>query len=263
LNVKSLIPETDIIFITLDSLRYDVAQQCFLNGKLSNFSQWLPKTGWEERYSPASFTFPAHHAFFSGFLPTKINSKITPRLFSAEFNGSESTTKDTFTFSEDNLVHALRNKGYLTVCIGGVGFFNKQNAISSVFPNLFEISQWSEKLGVTEKESTFHQFNLASECLKTDQSIFLFINVSATHQPTNIYLNKDKEDDLDSHKAALLYVDSQLPILQKALEKRNKEQLIIICSDHGTAYGENHHWGHRNGHETVMKVPYLEYLNRF
>jgi len=33
----------------------------------------------------------------------------------------------------------------------------------------------------------------------------------------------------------------------------------IICSDHGTAYGEDGHWGHRNGHSTVMEVPYVHF----
>ena len=45
MNLKKAIPNTDIIFITLDSLRYDVAQQLFLEGKLPNFSKWLPSSG--------------------------------------------------------------------------------------------------------------------------------------------------------------------------------------------------------------------------
>ena len=138
MNINKLIPYTDIVFITLDSLRYDAAQELFLEGDLPNFEKWLPKEGWEERYTPASFTFPAHHAFFSGFLPTKIHQKITPRLFASQFHGSESTDTNTYTFTEDTLVTALANEGYKTVCIGGVGFFNKQTAISRVFPNMFQ-----------------------------------------------------------------------------------------------------------------------------
>jgi len=259
MNVKKAIPNSDLIFITLDSLRFDVAQQLFVEGKLPNFAKWLPKNGWEERYSPASFTFPAHHAFFSGFLPTKVNQKITPRLFSAAFLGSKSTTAKTFVFEEATIVEALRNLNYKTVCIGGVGFFNKQTEISNIFPSLFEFSEWNPSFSVTEKDASENQFKAAEKYLSTEKSIMLFINVSATHQPTNIYLDKAKEDDLASQKAALKYVDTQLEILQKALKKRNKESIIIVCSDHGTAFGEDNHWGHRNGHEVVMKVPYLEF----
>lgn len=263
MNVKAAIPTTDIVFITLDSLRYDVAQQLFLDGKLPNFAKWLPKNGWEERYSPASFTFPAHQAFFAGFLPTKINQKITPRLFSAAFHGSESTVDHTFVFNEATIVEALKKRNYHTVCIGGVGFFNKQTAIGNVFPAMFEFSDWNKSFSVTEKNSTENQLKTAVQHLGTDKSVFLFINISATHQPTNIYLDPNKADTICSQKAALEYVDAQLEILQDALQNRKRETIIIVCSDHGTTYGEDQHWGHRNGHQNVMKVPYLELMKTY
>lgn len=35
---------------------------------------------------------------------------------------------------------------------------------------------------------------------------------------------------------------------------------VIVCSDHGTAYGEAGHTGHRIGHEVVWTVPYGEFV---
>lgn len=35
---------------------------------------------------------------------------------------------------------------------------------------------------------------------------------------------------------------------------------VIVCSDHGTAYGEDGHTGHRIGHEVVWTVPYGEFI---
>ena len=260
MNMNALIPDCDIIFITLDALRYDVSQRLFLEQKLPNFSKWLPRTGWEKRYTPASFTYPAHHAFFSGFLPTKIDEPITPRLFAAEFKGSESTNDNTFVFSEPNMIEGLANRGYKTVCIGGVGFFNKQTPIGNVLPAMFQHSEWSEQLGVTEKESANYQFKYAESYLRDPQPLCLFINISAIHQPTHFYVEGKQTDDLETHAAALQYVDAQLSSFQHALKARQSNKLIIVCSDHGTAYGEDEHWGHRNAHETVMTVPYLEYI---
>ena len=179
-------------------------------------------------------------------------------MFSAAFNGSKSTTNDTYVFKEATIVEALQKENYKTICIGGVGFFNKQTAIGSVFPSLFEYSEWNPTFSVTEKTAPEHQFTAALKYMSSEKPIFLFINVSATHQPTNIYLDIEKEDDVLSQKEALKYVDQQLEILQKALTKRKRGRIIIVCSDHGTAFGEDKHWGHRNGHEVVMKVPYLE-----
>ena len=226
LNMNEHIPACDVIFITLDSLRFDVAQEAFNKGALPNFAKWLPSEGWEERYTPASFTYPAHQAFFSGFLPTKIQERITKRLFVPSFLGSESLDDNTFAFEEASIPAALSNRGYDTVCIGGVGFFNKQTALSNVLPNLFSRSEWSVEMGVSEKESSRYQFEKAITYLK-DSPVFLFINVSATHQPTNIYIEGAKDDSVATQKAALTYVDSQLPILQKALVKLLKTFLKI------------------------------------
>ncbi len=36
--------------------------------------------------------------------------------------------------------------------------------------------------------------------------------------------------------------------------------LAILCSDHGTAYGEDGFRGHRLAHPTVWTVPYAEFV---
>lgn len=262
MNMNQITQSADIIFMTLDTLRYDVAQQLWEAGELPNFSKWLPATGWEKRHSPGSFTYAAHHAFFAGFLPTPVAAGVHPRLFATQFAGSTSVNESTLVVAQDNIVEGLSAVGYRTVCIGGVGFFNQKTALSKVFPNLFEESYWEEAYGVAAIDSTQNQMRKAVKILQEqEQKIFLFINISALHQPNYFYLNKnEKTDTLASHAAALKYVDSQLPILQKALKKRKNNTLIIACGDHGTTYGEDGYFGHRIGHPKVWNVPYLECL---
>ena len=259
IDMNLIVGKSNILFIVLDALRYDVAQEQFLKGQLPNFQKWLPPKGWEKRYAPGSFTYPSHKAFFAGFLPTIVGKKMTPRLFAAAFHGSESTTAYTFQFEESDFISALRNKNYATNCIGGVGFFNKTTKISQEFPNLFEESYWSTETGVTEKDSTKIQFEIAKKWIEQVQKKFcLFINVSAIHQPNFFYARQDNHDDLESHAAALRYVDKQLPTLMNTIQQRGN-CFCIFCSDHGTAYGEDGHWGHRNGHASVMEVPYAHF----
>ena len=264
LNMNKIVGDCDIIFITVDTLRYDVAQQCWAEGLLPNFSQWLPPDGWEKRHSPGSFTYAAHHAFFAGFLPTPASNPKHPRLFATQFAGSTTATPNTFVTHKDNFIAGLEAVGYTTACIGGVGFFNKKTALSQVLPSLFQESYWEESFGVTCRDSTQNQFQKAAEILKnTEQKIGLFINVSALHQPNYFYLDaSSKEDTIQSHASALEYVDSQLPILQEALQKRSNKSFIICCGDHGTAYGEEGYIGHRLAHPTVWNVPYLEFLSK-
>jgi len=115
-------------------------------------------------------------------------------------------------------------------------------------------------MSVTGENSTEIQFHLARDLLwqrPQDQRSFLYINVSAVHQPNCHYLNKS-EDSLETHAAALRYIDTQIPHLHKTLSKRGA--LLILCSDHGTLYGEDGFIGHRIGHEAVYTVPYTHIL---
>ena len=260
--MKWLVGSNDIVFITLDTLRFDVAQRGFSQGMTPNFARWLPKSGWECRHSPANFTYAAHHAFFAGYLPTPMGKGPHPRLMAAKFPGSETVDQDTFEFEEDNVVNALANRGYRTVCVGGVGFFNKQTALGNVLPSLFEESHWSPELGVACRESTQNQVHLALKILKSiglDRRIFLFLNVSAMHQPNNFYLDNAKEDSAMSQQAALAYTDVCIQPLFDALQVRGSA-FCIVCSDHGTAYGESGYHGHRLNHQVVGDVPYADFL---
>ena len=264
LNARALIPSHDILFITLDSLRYDVAQQSWRAGETPNFACLLPHDGWEARHSPGSFTYAAHQAFFAGFLPTPATPEgaCASRLFAARFAGSETTTEETCVLDAPDIVSGLRALNYHTVCIGGVGFFNKQMPLGSVLPNLFQESYWSPQMGVTDRHSTEHQVQTAIESvarLPDEQPVFLFLNVSALHQPNCIFAEGATCDSIETQKAALRYVDEHLPPLFIAMQKR-RPLLAIICSDHGTAYGEDGFQGHRLAHPVVWTVPYTEFV---
>lgn len=264
LNMNHIVGAHDILFMTLDTLRYDVAQRCWAEGLTPNLARLLPSTGWEKRHSPANFTYAAHQSFFAGFLPTPIAPGRQPRLFALRFPGSETIAETTCVFDAPDIVRGLANGGYHTVCIGGVGFFNKRTPLGTVLPGLFAESHWSVELGVTDQRSTENQIALAEQLLQripSSQHVFLFINVSAIHQPNRFYVPNAATDTLETHAAALQYVDLQLPRLLEALRSRGPV-FGILCSDHGTAYGEDGYTGHRLAHPVVWEVPYAEFLMR-
>lgn len=262
MDINKLIGTHDILFITLDTLRYDVAKKLFEEGRTPNLAKVLPSGGWEERHTPGNFTYAAHHAFFAGFLPTPITPGVHPRLFALRFEGSTTINSNTCVLEGADIITSLASKGYHTVCIGGVGFFNKLTPLSNVFPALFKESYWSPELGVTNPKSTENQIAIAQDILtKTprDRRLFIFINISALHQPNYLYLPGAKTDTIESHAAALEYVDSQLSKLWESLQKR-APTLCILCSDHGTTYGEDGYTGHRLNHPIVGTVPYAEFI---
>lgn len=262
IGLRSWIGRCDILFVTLDTLRYDVAVEALRAGRTPALAGMIPGGQWEKRHTPGSFTFAAHQAFFAGFLPTPADPKTYPRLFAASFAGSETIGEETFVYEESNWVSALSARGYHTICVGGVGFFNKRNAIGRVLPDLFSESHWSPELGVTEYHSTRNQVHVALQALDRqapDRRVLLFMNISALHQPNRIYLPGATEDTRESQAAALAYADSQLGPLFAAMRRR-APLLSIVCSDHGDAFGENGYVGHRSAHEVVWNVPYAEAL---
>jgi hypothetical protein len=263
IDMHDVVGPTNILFLTLDCLRYDVAQRAMADGRTPFLTSVLPSSGWEARETPGTFTLPAHLAFFHGFLPTPLSNPQLPRLFALEFEGSVTTAPTTYVFSGvENIVAGFRQIGYRTLCVGGVGFFNKRNPLGNVLPGMFEESVWSPALGVTAKDSTAKQVMAALSWLETlhaNEKAFLFINVSATHPPHAHYLAGCEQDGFDSQLAALSYVDSCLPRLFNGV-CRQRKWFCLVMADHGEAQGEDGRWGHRIAHPTVTTVPYAEFF---
>jgi predicted AlkP superfamily pyrophosphatase or phosphodiesterase len=259
-DMREVIGSHDLLLVTLDTLRYDVAADLLAAGRLPTLARVLPAGRWERRHTPGSFTYAAHAAMLAGFLPTPAEPGPHPRLFAAAFPGSESTAEGTWCFAAADLPTGLAQVGYHTVCVGGVGFFNKLTPLGSALPSLFAESHWEPGFGVTSPTSFEQQIACARRAVQDrEEPVFLLVNVSALHQPNHFYLPGATGDGIDSHAAALAYVDAHLGELF-ALMSARRRCLAIVCSDHGTAYGEDGHTGHRIGHEVVWSVPYAEFV---
>lgn len=262
ISARQLVGSCDVLMVVLDTLRYDVAVEELEAGRTPNLQRLLPNGQWEQRHTPGSFTYAAHQAFFAGFLPTPARPGRHPRLFATRFGGSETTSESTYVFDAADVIHGFSALGYRTVCIGGVGFFNPSNALGRVLPGYFDDAHWSEAMGVTDPRSTEHQVSLAVRLLEERPAgarTFLYLNVSALHQPNRFYLPGATVDSKASHAAALRYVDSQLPPLFEAAKRRGPT-LCLVLSDHGTCYDDDGYTGHRLAHPAVWNVPYAEFL---
>ncbi|GAB2679310.1 STM4013/SEN3800 family hydrolase [Nocardia goodfellowii] len=264
-DMNEVVGHDDLLLVTLDTLRFDVAAELVAAGRLPNLARHLPAGRWEKRHAPGSFTYASHQAMFAGFLPTPAEPGPHPRLFAARFEGSETTAARTFVFDTPDLVSALAAEGYRTVCIGGVGFFNKRGALGSALPGLFQESHWEPEFSVAVPDSFAAQVNCAEKviaALPPERKLFLFVNVSALHQPNWFYLpgaTREAGDTRETHAAALAYVDREIGRLFAAASSRRR-CFAIVCSDHGTAYGEDGFTGHRLGHESVWTVPYAQFF---
>ncbi|MER5468301.1 STM4013/SEN3800 family hydrolase [Streptomyces sp. NPDC002685] len=263
--MNEVVGRDDLLLLTLDTLRHDVAVELAAAGRLPNLAAHLPGGTWERRHAPGNFTYASHQAMFAGFLPTPATPGPHPRLFAARFAGSETTADRTFVFDTPDLVSALAAQGYRTVCVGGVGFFNKQGALGDVLPGFFQESHWEPEFSVASPTSFEAQVARAEKTvaeLPAEQRLFLFLNAAALHQPNWFHLpgaTREAGDSLDTHAAALEYIDRHVGRLFRAMSSRRR-CFAIVCSDHGTAYGDDGYTGHRLGHDSVWTVPYSHFF---
>ncbi|MCT4620554.1 MAG: STM4013/SEN3800 family hydrolase [Marinisporobacter sp.] len=278
-NMNEVVGKDDILFLTLDTLRYDAAHEEYLSGNLPNLCR---DGGWEKRHSPGNYTYASHQSFFTGFLPTTIDYKPLNKrewLFLNKRTGLKSLKgKNSFLYEGSNFIEGLEKEGYQTICIGGVVFFSKMGGLYSVLPDLFNESYWNPRFGVTNPKSAEEQVKFAIKLLEKidkDQRVFLFINISAIHGPNYFYLDQhekkmseynpnknilaSKLDCVESQRAALRYVDRCLEPLFDYMRKRNRT-FCIALSDHGTCYGEDGYEGHNISHEVVWTVPYKHFF---
>ena len=130
-----------------------------------------------------------------------------------------------------------------------------------MLPDMFDESIWRPEFGVTDIESPDNQLGYAakrSAQIPDDQRLFMFLNLSALHQPNCHYMDGATKDTPDTQAAALAAVDKALGAVMPILARR--KWLCIFTSDHGTTYGEDGYIGHRLAHEQVWRVPYAEFL---
>ncbi|WP_274916883.1 STM4013/SEN3800 family hydrolase [Streptomyces sp. WZ-12] len=260
INANEVIGSHNVLFITFDSLRYDVARAMVHAGRTPNLERVLPEGLWEERRTMGSFTLPAHMAFFSGFLPVVSGPARPGRLLACYAVRGTTIQQRTYTFDAPDIVTGLSGLGYRTVCIGGVGFFSNQTKLGCVLPSLFQESHWSPETGTDCPESTRHQVNRALRVFdeqKVGKRLFLFVNIAATHIPHHVYLPGESVDSWESQCAALAYADTQLGRLFDAARSLGP-WLVLLCADHGDAFGEDGYYGHGIAHPSVWTVPYAE-----
>jgi hypothetical protein len=237
----------DLLLMTFDALRFDVADTAWRAGR-TPFLQSILSRGWEPRHTPGSFTYAAHAAFFAGFWPTPEAPGPHARPIALRFAGSRSVGEDTLRLDGADIVTGLAGRGYHTVCIGGVGFFNPATPLGSVFPSLFCESHWRPEFGVAARHSTREQVRQACDCVvnaNAKRPLFIFVNLSATHPPTRGYLPGAPRESPETQAAALEYVDRQLSPLFDALKQRGRRGRAYLMSDHGTLFGEEGWTGHR------------------
>ncbi len=263
-EMNQIVGKFDILFLCLDTLRYDVAAAEEAAGRTPVLNRYGV---WEKCQAPGNFTYPSHHAMFAGFLPCRADARnMTDRqflFFPKSIGLGKRVPSGAYGFTGSTIMEGLAADGYATWCVGGVAFFDKRSDLGSVFPSYFQKSDWNPSFACPVKESTKNQVDFILKKLASadpEQRIFLYLNVDAIHYPNYFYLEGAVHDSPESHAAALRYVDGELGRLFTGWKQRRGGGFVICCSDHGTCYGEDGCQFHGMNHPVVNTVPYKHFM---
>lgn len=260
LNLKDKVKfsHKSIVFITIDSLRYDVTMEA----NIPNFDKLFKDNknrGWVKVGSHGTYTLPSHISMFHAGLMPCDNRKGVPapfnrekeKLFKAQLAWERTTGAKYPTPAAPNIIKGFEKIGYRTIGIGGVQWFNDKFITSKIWGrDYFKEFYWKKSFSEDNIECFNNQIKLIKKLdIRNEKSpVFLFLNIANTHKP---YMNFGR--NVEGQKKALEEVDKELPNLLKVLPK---EFDLIALSDHGDCFGEGGLWGHGFYHPKIMEIPF-------
>ncbi|GAA3725856.1 hypothetical protein HDA32_003434 [Spinactinospora alkalitolerans] len=285
--------DRDVVLVTLDSCRYDVAKRA----RLPTLSALGPLIRAE---APGTYTLPSHAAIFNGFLPRPVFGSLTiaGRPVGAIWRSAAARPSGGpvgVVFTGSTLMEDYAARGHRVIGAGGVTFFDPSGTGNSL-PRLFPEFHYFGRPSSAPADSTTrivdragslalaHVEALAEKCLSADR-FFLFVNCPSTHIPyttPNSPLTDHNADLLDRlyqlhdgkrarsaqvsplsrkdvhvllgmQRRALEWADGQLGRLFTRLAERRP--LVVVCADHGDEFGEGGRYGHGHPHPVVSTVP--------
>jgi len=252
------------LFITLDSCRYDT----FRDARVPN----LKSVGdLHAAVAPGYFTYSSHQAMFVGFTPgvfARPEPYVNPRhgkFF--RMVGPVPWRPDDFMVLEGaNIIHGLKRLGYLTLGTGAVSWFDPRTETGRVLTRDFHRFFYP---GNTYSLPQQMDWALRQLRAASDRRVFLFMNIGETHIP---YYHQGAPWKLEDNPcvgmeparndaarcrrqqtACLEFADAQL----KEILESFRGASILVCADHGDAWGEDGLWAHGFHHPKVLEVPLL------
>lgn len=263
-----MVHNRSVLFVTLDSCRYDTFEQV----RPAHLSAIGPLY---RAKAPSYYTYGSHSAMFVGFTPGVFDVRVPyvnpkfGRIFKMAGGGFSGLSQPWVVLSGRNVIQGFKKLGYRTFGSGGVGWFDPSRATAQVLIEDFD-DFYYKGFPYSVRNQVQHLMTKI-EALRGRKPVFCFLNVAETHVPYHhegaawpsdvnpcepFSEHNDAAECRRRQSACLAYVDLQLAPLLKLFEDAN----ILVCADHGDAWGEGGLWEHGIHHEKVFEVPLLMQL---
>lgn len=179
--------EYNVVLITLDSCTLETARKA----KTPSLDAIGPLHAAEAN---ATFTYPAHHAFFLGHLPIIKGGEHYFQNYSKIWrssNASEYDHRTAIRFEGRNIIDHYEHRGFNVRGYGGVSFFNTHRGGNSL-PDLFtnfkyfgpdDASKPCRQVPRLASSFPLNNLSIILDDIHGERPFFVFINSIATHIP--------------------------------------------------------------------------------
>jgi len=263
----------NIAIITMDSLRYDTAQQA----DTPNLDRLLAghRTRWHLCYAQGTDTFLSHTAMlkyghfpvsYDPDAPAYYHPKSGKRIFRVSLGWNRNVPALYDVPAADYAVRGFQAMGYFTAGIGGVGWFDRRFQTSDFWKDVFQHFLWEPGFAESSKGALARQTTAALHTLNAAAGMarpcFFFMNVSVTHNPSFCVSPADRRTQV----RAMQMVDAGIMDVIAALPRPCH---LFILGDHGSLFADDGVTragspltGHAFYHPLVMRVPMTDLFLR-
>lgn len=258
------VPAESVLLVTLDSCRFDT----FAAAAVPNLKQVGEL---HAASAPSTFTYGSHMAMWVGFTPGVAGSRapyVNPKLarvFKLSGGGAWSSGHPAF-FALDgrSIVDGFRQRGFHTIGSAAMKWFDPDTQTTEPLIRDFDTFAYAADHFEAQAQVDW----IAGELAERPGPAFVFLNVGETHVP---YVHagapwigepspcvpfgeaNDADECRRRQTACLEWLDPVLAPLLDAFAGAN----IVLCGDHGDAWGEDGVWEHGVHHPKVIEVPLL------
>ncbi len=241
----------DVLLVTLDTLRTDRVGAYGHEGGATPRLDALAARGtlFEQAYSPAPMTLPAHASLMTGLLPPEHGARV---------NGLHRLADDVPTLAE-----RLSAEGFRTGAFVAAFVLDEQFGLARGFDVYDDDLTDAYEQVVSEQLSVYrpgeHVVDSALAWLDSlgDDPFFAWVHLYDAHFPWHPHGGGD-DDAAGTYEGEVAYADAQLGRLLDDLRARGRldDTLVVVVADHGEGLGDHGELEHAYLlDEEVLHVP--------
>lgn len=254
-----------VLLVTLDSCRYDTFESADAPALKSVGRLW-------RAMAPGNFTYASHRAIFMGFTPgvTAPEPFANPKfakIFKMGGAGFSGGGKEHFQLWGRNIIDGFKRRGRMAIGSGAVDWFDTNTETGRDLTRDFDRFHFAGDLFSLEKQLAWMAREL-DDAGSRGKPVFAFLNVGETHVPyyfagadwdphsqvcVPFGTDNDAAECRRRQRLCLEFVDRTIAGLIESFG----DSTMVVCGDHGDAWGEDGLWEHGIHHQKVLEVPLL------